>query len=213
VCLLARIALHCNTLNAQANYLEGTLQPALLTVHEGGELNSVETVGALDLGGASTQITFVPAAGTVWNDMDKSTLRLYGEELELYTHSYLCYGQVQMTNRRRALLLNRTDSSATSVVDPCVPSVYTAPAWTADNLTELLANPCILGFTSFDVQAFVGKSLVGGGNGGECNASLQVIFFLTTQLTPGNQNHLAPTHSPTTATSTFYPHQLQHFAL
>ena len=111
---------------ACANYLKHTLQPALAAVHEAGPLalGAIETVGALDLGGASTQITFVPAAGTQWDPQDKSTLRLYGQDLELYTHSYLCYGQVQMTKRRHAMLINLTDTSAASVVDPCLPSGY-----------------------------------------------------------------------------------------
>lgn len=51
-----------------------------------------KTVGALDLGGASTQITF-ETPEKVENERNHMTLRLYGQEYSLYTHSYLCYGK------------------------------------------------------------------------------------------------------------------------
>uniref|UniRef100_A0A8U7N2G2 Ectonucleoside triphosphate diphosphohydrolase 8 n=1 Tax=Corvus moneduloides TaxID=1196302 RepID=A0A8U7N2G2_CORMO len=51
-------------------------------------------LGALDLGGASTQITFQP--GVPVEDRNTSVFfRLYGTNYSLYSHSYLCYGQSQ----------------------------------------------------------------------------------------------------------------------
>ncbi|KAK2866461.1 hypothetical protein Q7C36_002517 [Tachysurus vachellii] len=53
------------------------------------------TVGALDLGGASTQITFV--SGQEVESLDNSIdFRLYGNDYRLYTHSFLCYGKDQV---------------------------------------------------------------------------------------------------------------------
>lgn len=53
-----------------------------------------EVLGALDLGGASTQITFQPEV--IIEDKNTSVFfRLYGTNYSLYTHSYLCYGQTQ----------------------------------------------------------------------------------------------------------------------
>ncbi|NXC22410.1 ENTP8 diphosphohydrolase, partial [Corythaeola cristata] len=53
-----------------------------------------EVLGALDLGGASTQITFQP--GVTIEDKNTSVFfRLYGTNYSLYTHSYLCYGRTQ----------------------------------------------------------------------------------------------------------------------
>lgn len=53
-----------------------------------------EVLGALDLGGASTQITFQP--GVPVQDGNTSVFfRLYGTNYSLYSHSYLCYGQSQ----------------------------------------------------------------------------------------------------------------------
>ncbi|KFW82753.1 Ectonucleoside triphosphate diphosphohydrolase 8, partial [Manacus vitellinus] len=54
--------------------------------------------GALDLGGASTQISFMPK-GSVLNQNEASKFTLYGYNYNIYTHSYLCYGQNEMLKR------------------------------------------------------------------------------------------------------------------
>ncbi len=50
------------------------------------------TVGALDLGGASAQVAFVPADA---GDAPTSTLTLAGKSYSVYAHSYLNYGLAQ----------------------------------------------------------------------------------------------------------------------
>nr|XP_010350397.1 ectonucleoside triphosphate diphosphohydrolase 8 isoform X1 [Saimiri boliviensis boliviensis] len=55
-------------------------------------------VGALDLGGASTQITFVPG-GPILDKSTQADFRLYGSDYSVYTHSYLCFGRDQMLSR------------------------------------------------------------------------------------------------------------------
>lgn len=50
------------------------------------------TYGALDLGGASTQITFVPKPNAHLPKQYGENLLLYGDNYTVYTHSYLCYG-------------------------------------------------------------------------------------------------------------------------
>ncbi|NXQ46520.1 ENTP8 diphosphohydrolase, partial [Catharus fuscescens] len=54
--------------------------------------------GALDLGGASTQITFMPE-DSVLGQNEGSEFTLYGYSYNIYTHSYLCYGQNEMLKR------------------------------------------------------------------------------------------------------------------
>ena len=49
-------------------------------------------VGALDMGGGSVQISFIPEDLSLPNKDDTSYLKLYGVNYTLYTHSYLCYG-------------------------------------------------------------------------------------------------------------------------
>ncbi|KAF4799366.1 hypothetical protein TURU_056149 [Turdus rufiventris] len=63
-----------------------------------------ETVGALDLGGASTQISFIPEDP---EEHFNSTLqvKLYGYNYNVYTHSYQCYGRDEAEKRLLALLL------------------------------------------------------------------------------------------------------------
>jgi len=51
-----------------------------------------KTLGALDMGGASTQITFVPENPAKIEPIYNCSVGLYGIEYKLYTHSYLCYG-------------------------------------------------------------------------------------------------------------------------
>ncbi|XP_068887818.1 ectonucleoside triphosphate diphosphohydrolase 8-like isoform X3 [Aphelocoma coerulescens] len=54
--------------------------------------------GALDLGGASTQISFMPE-GSAMSQNEASEFTLYGYSYNIYTHSYLCYGQNEMLKR------------------------------------------------------------------------------------------------------------------
>lgn len=65
------------------------------------------TVGALDFGGASTQITF-ETRDKIEDDADMIRLRLYGYEYSVYTHSFLCYGQGQVLKRLLAHLVKVT---------------------------------------------------------------------------------------------------------
>jgi apyrase len=67
---------------AAVNYLLGLLRPE----------HSAATVGALDLGGASTQITFLPADCPAERG-ECGELELAGAVFPLYTRSYLGWGQ------------------------------------------------------------------------------------------------------------------------
>lgn len=53
------------------------------------------TLGAMDLGGASTQITF-ETASPAEDPANEVQLRLYGQRYRVYTHSFLCYGRDQV---------------------------------------------------------------------------------------------------------------------
>ncbi|KAK2912104.1 hypothetical protein Q8A67_004237 [Cirrhinus molitorella] len=81
-----------------------------------------DTAGALDLGGASTQITF-ETAQRVENEDNLMKLRLYGRDYQIYTQSFLCFGRQQVLLRLLAHLM-KTQGSEHSIVHPCYPAGY-----------------------------------------------------------------------------------------
>ncbi|XP_006893061.1 PREDICTED: ectonucleoside triphosphate diphosphohydrolase 3 [Elephantulus edwardii] len=105
-----------------ANYLMGNfLEKNLwhMWVHPHG----VETTGALDLGGASTQISFAVDEKAGLNTSDIVQVSLYGYEYTLYTHSFQCFGRNEAEKRFLALLLQDSPTK-TNVTNPCYPRGY-----------------------------------------------------------------------------------------
>ncbi|XP_043914325.1 ectonucleoside triphosphate diphosphohydrolase 2 [Protopterus annectens] len=80
------------------------------------------TVGAMDLGGASTQITFVTDEN-IQNPSDELRLRLYGQNYKVYTHSFLCYGRDQILRRVLSKVL-KANNYGDNTVNPCWPRDY-----------------------------------------------------------------------------------------
>ncbi|NXG49350.1 ENTP8 diphosphohydrolase, partial [Psilopogon haemacephalus] len=96
-----------------------------------------DVVGALDLGGASAQISFLP--GTPLRDSStRALLRLYGTNYSIYTHSYLCYGQQQALKMLLASL-HQGNSSSPQTSQPCYPRGYQENSTVA----ELHDSPCV----------------------------------------------------------------------
>lgn len=67
--------------------------------------HGVDTTGALDLGGASTQISFVSEEKMEPNASDTVQVSLYGYTYTLYTHSFQCYGRNEAEKKFLAMLL------------------------------------------------------------------------------------------------------------
>jgi len=63
------------------------------------------TVGALDMGGASTQITFYSPDHAHIPDNYRKDMTLYGNNFTVYTHSYLCYGINEAIRQYQAILV------------------------------------------------------------------------------------------------------------
>lgn len=91
---------------------------------------AVPTTGALDLGGASTQISFVSDSFNGSESPSNSVLfRLYGTDYSLYTHSFLCYGKDQALKMVLAKQIQVGGS-------PPPPSLFLRPSLsTADELS------------------------------------------------------------------------------
>ncbi|KAK3555476.1 hypothetical protein QTP86_017025, partial [Hemibagrus guttatus] len=129
-----------------------------------------QTVGALDLGGASTQITFVSKEET--EDFENSmTLRLYGQDYSLYTHSYLCYGQNEVLRRLLAHLLTTQNITGT-VLHPCYPSDHRETL----NLQQVFESPCITSQRPALYNAVASVIIEGTGNYQHCLGNISEIF-------------------------------------
>lgn len=76
------------------------------------------TVGALDLGGASTQIVFESNA-TLNKDFYKNE-SVFGAHFNLYARSLLCYGENQAYSRFLASLIHAAKSHSSPIPNPCL---------------------------------------------------------------------------------------------
>ncbi|XP_061911346.1 ectonucleoside triphosphate diphosphohydrolase 1 isoform X2 [Entelurus aequoreus] len=107
------------------NYLDDRLKQGL------------ETTGALDLGGASTQISFV---SKMFDDSESPgnsvTFRLYGNDYNLYTHSFLCYGKDQAL---KMALAHQTQAGPQALLDPCMHPGYNK----TEDYSSLYDSPCV----------------------------------------------------------------------
>ncbi|XP_044898932.1 ectonucleoside triphosphate diphosphohydrolase 8 isoform X2 [Felis catus] len=124
-------------------------------------------VGALDMGGASTQITFVPG-GPILDKSTQTTFRLYGSEHSVYTHSYLCFGRDQMLSRLLAQLVQ--SSSGPLVRHPCYHSGY----WATLSPAALYESPCV--HTAAPPELAGNLTVEGTGNPGACISALRGLF-------------------------------------
>ncbi|NWV33391.1 ENTP8 diphosphohydrolase, partial [Grantiella picta] len=126
-----------------------------------------EVLGALDLGGASTQITFQP--GVSVEDRNTSVFfRLYGTNYSLYSHSYLCYGQSQALKMLLAALHQASPSAQFS--HPCYPRGY------QENVTvaQLYDSPCVRAPSSASPESVL--TVTGTGDPAACGAAVQRLF-------------------------------------
>ncbi|XP_001497956.1 ectonucleoside triphosphate diphosphohydrolase 3 isoform X2 [Equus asinus] len=114
-----------------ANYLMGNFLEKNLW-HMWVHPNGVETTGALDLGGASTQISFSTGEKVGLNTSDIMKVSLYGYVYTVYTHSFQCYGRNEAEKRFLAILLQNSPMK-THLINPCYPRNYTT-TFTGDHI-------------------------------------------------------------------------------
>ncbi|KAG7273713.1 hypothetical protein CRUP_003541 [Coryphaenoides rupestris] len=96
--------------------------------------DGAQTVGSMDLGGASTQLAFV-VDGELHGE-DYLALRLYGYDYNVYTHSYLCYGKDE-AGKQILDRIARDSKDLSDIPNPCFPggsnttlkasSIYNSP--------------------------------------------------------------------------------------
>ncbi|XP_068608886.1 ectonucleoside triphosphate diphosphohydrolase 2 [Brachionichthys hirsutus] len=128
------------------------------------------TVGALDFGGASTQITF-ETQDNIEDKDDMIKLRLYGHEYSLYTHSFLCYGQDQVLKRLLAHLVKAQGYSG-SVAHPCYPVGHSRTL----KLNAIFNSPCTSKYTPSSYNSQDSLTVQGSGQYESCLGNVSEIF-------------------------------------
>ncbi|XP_038623887.1 ectonucleoside triphosphate diphosphohydrolase 8-like [Tachyglossus aculeatus] len=128
---------------------------------------AAELVGSLDLGGASTQITFRPQSPS-GDPSTQEDFRLYGGNYTVYTHSYLCYGRDQALKMLQAHLVQASNSSR--VDHPCYPSGFQETLL----LEGLYDSPCARPPKAYNPQSEI--LLRGTGDPEACFSAVRTIF-------------------------------------
>ncbi|UJR14965.1 hypothetical protein I4U23_001944 [Adineta vaga] len=145
-----------------------------------------DMVGVLDLGGASTQITFTynqTKDDEPIPDEFTTNITLFDTVYSPYAHSYLCWGKNEALKRHRARLINaainisRTSFSntlRTYIRDPCL-------ARGANNtfmVSDIFSSPCTTNekqnFNSYFNRSTV--TFIGAGNAKQCRKRLTNLF-------------------------------------
>mmetsp|Transcript_32063 Transcript_32063/g.67403 ORF Transcript_32063/g.67403 Transcript_32063/m.67403 type:complete len:679 (-) Transcript_32063:215-2251(-) len=108
---------------AGVNFLQGNL---MKNSEGAGEAygGAIQTYGALDMGGASSQISFYQPEGNIMSGLFKLQVG-QGKHWNVYAHSHLMFGMNMAEARRKARLVMNTTSKARlvkGVYDPCLPS-------------------------------------------------------------------------------------------
>ncbi|XP_004613429.2 ectonucleoside triphosphate diphosphohydrolase 2 isoform X1 [Sorex araneus] len=124
-----------------------------------------KTLGALDLGGASTQITFETATPPE-DPRTAVQLRLYGHHYHLYTHSFLCYGRDQVLQRLLAAAIQAHGSH------PCWPRNYS----TQVQLHSLYESPCLAALRPQTINSSGWVSVSGGSDPVLCQHLVSQLF-------------------------------------
>lgn len=130
------------------------------------------TIGALDLGGASTQITFQTDVQTESSDTSMN-LKLYGQNYQLYTHSFLCYGQDQFLRRLLAHLITTQGVSSGEVSHPCYPRNFSTSVILGK---DVFSSSCTEKYKPKGIDLKKSVTLVGTGHHQSCLSAVQKIF-------------------------------------
>ncbi|XP_047236313.1 ectonucleoside triphosphate diphosphohydrolase 2-like isoform X2 [Girardinichthys multiradiatus] len=132
------------------------------------------TIGALDLGGASTQITF-QTSQELENQENLMKLTLYGQTYTLYTHSFLCYGQDQFIRKLLAHLI-KTQGVEAQVFNPCYPPKFTISTKLGEDVFD---SPCTEKYRPDNLDPQMTVTVVGTGNYQQCVNNVTEIFNFT----------------------------------
>ena len=166
-----------------ANYLKGTITADLefISINDNDNDSTIDTnskrpIGALDMGGSSTQIVFLPGSQQVCPNTNNETEQdtrssndchaASEEELpsrldgrDFFATSYLSYGVDQFRERLWNTWIRQQESYAHTEDGECV--------------SKIISNPCT--FRGYEIE-WKGYTLVGTGNAKECVEHVQRLI-------------------------------------
>ncbi|KAM3825597.1 ectonucleoside triphosphate diphosphohydrolase 2 isoform 2-T2 [Vipera latastei] len=131
------------------------------------------TVGAMDLGGASTQITF-ETTGAGESPGNEVTLKLYGQHYKVYTHSYLCYGMNEVLNRLISKVL-KAKTHTLELDNPCWPTGFRRSFL----MGSLYGSPCVSTEKPPNYFPTARVNMSGSGDPAQCMAHAESLFQFT----------------------------------
>ncbi|XP_063054425.1 ectonucleoside triphosphate diphosphohydrolase 3 [Engraulis encrasicolus] len=145
------------------NFLEKGLWNSWVRPH------GAQTVGSLDLGGASTQIAFTTDEGARGPGLTKVTL--YGYDYTVYTHSFLCFGKNEAEITVLAKLV-QSSADSLNVVHPCYPAGFNT------TMTEefIFGSECTRDLRLVGYSPKRNITISGGGDVIECRKAVRSIF-------------------------------------
>ncbi|XP_075068515.1 ectonucleoside triphosphate diphosphohydrolase 3 [Mixophyes fleayi] len=149
------------------NFLEKNIWS--MWVHPDG----AETTGALDLGGASTQISFIPEKSEQ-NPNNTLEVTLYGYKYNVYTHSFQCYGRDESEIRLLASLVQGS-SGKLHVENPCYPFNYKVNLTMSHTFGSLCSAP--FRPTNYNPDQLI--SFMGTGDPAQCLEKVSSLFNFT----------------------------------
>uniref|UniRef100_A0A8C5Q4I6 Ectonucleoside triphosphate diphosphohydrolase 3 n=1 Tax=Leptobrachium leishanense TaxID=445787 RepID=A0A8C5Q4I6_9ANUR len=132
-----------------------------------------ETTGALDLGGASTQISFIPEKSEQ-NPNNTVQVTLYGYDYNIYTHSFQCYGRDESEKRLLASLAQNSLGKQ-YVENPCYPLNYMVNL----SMSHVFGSLCSASFrpVNYNPEGLIGFK--GTGDPVMCHEKVASLFNFT----------------------------------
>ncbi|XP_069771506.1 ectonucleoside triphosphate diphosphohydrolase 3 [Narcine bancroftii] len=160
-----------------ANYLLGNFHQRR-TWKQPQRTFTVTTTGTLDLGGASTEIAFVPKLHS--QQYKSKVITLYNHKYNVYIESLACYGRDEAEKIYWANLIQKL-ANISKVEDPCLPSHFTMTL----KLDEVFHSSCIVAKLPEGYNVDNDIVLVGTGNPSLCHQELRSIFKFKSSYVKG----------------------------
>uniref|UniRef100_V9KLG9 Ectonucleoside triphosphate diphosphohydrolase 3 n=1 Tax=Callorhinchus milii TaxID=7868 RepID=V9KLG9_CALMI len=151
-----------------ANYLKGNLVKRNNKQYRHPFI--VRTSGALDLGGASTQIAFTPRR--ILNKLaTPAKVMLYGHKYVIYTQSFECYGKDE-AERRYLVNIYQASESKWPYQSPCWPSGYNETV----SMKDLFGSLCTASKRPANYKPDDEITFTGTGNPAKCQELVYLLF-------------------------------------